>query len=249
MSQPVVAIVVAAGLGLRYGGSKPKPTLRVLGRTVVGIAVEALAAGGCTDAVVVINSTTSHLFKAALQGLPIPVTTAYGGDTRQESVRRGLDIVRKDPYLSQASVILVHDAVRPMVPAYVTEAVIEAVQNGAVAVAPSIPVSDTMRMTGDDGSTHLVDRTWLQAVQTPQGFRADVLLACHDCVRTEGLQFTDDVSCCEHYGHPVTLVPGSRMALKITEPADLHMVRALWLARASLGHHSGRRLWRRNRHR
>lgn len=245
-SEPVVAVVVAAGLGLRFGGTKPKPTLRILGRAVVAMAVEGLAAGGVTHAVVVVNGKLSHLFLAALEGSPIPVVTTAGGDTRQQSVLRGLDKVRNDPELSKAKVILVHDAVRPMMPAYVIEGVIKAVQAGAVAVAPAIPVSDSIRMIdGDESHNRAVDRSTLRAIQTPQGFDLKVLLDSHDKMAAQGLDFTDDVTCCEKNGYEVKLVPGSRMGIKITEPADLTVARALWRVRASLGHHSGRRFWRR----
>lgn len=248
MSQPIVAVVVAAGLGLRFGGTKPKPTLRIVGRAVVAMAVEGLAAGGCTDAVVVVNGKLSHAFQAALVGLPIPVITTAGGSTRQESVQKGLEVIRQDQRLSQAEIVLVHDAVRPMMPAYVIESVIEAVRAGAVAVAPAVSVTDTIRMVDDEeGHTHVVDRSKLRAVQTPQGFDFAVLLDSHDKMAAAGQEFTDDVTCCERNGHQVVLVPGSRMGLKITEPADLTIARALWRVRASFGHHSGRRfsrLWK-----
>lgn len=246
MSEPVVAVVVAAGLGLRFGGTKPKPTLRILGRAVVAMAVEGLAAGGCTDAVVVVNGKLSHLFRAALAGSPIPVITTPGGETRQQSVQKGLEVVRAHPRLSTAKVILVHDAVRPMMPAYVIEGVIKAVQDGAVAVAPAVPITDSIRVVRpeDTDTNQAVDRSKLRAIQTPQGFDLKVLLDSHDRMAEEGLTFTDDVTCCEQNGHTVTLVPGSRMGLKITEPADLTIARAMWRVRASLGHHSGRRFWR-----
>ncbi len=251
MSEPVVAVVVAAGLGRRFGGTKPKPTLRILGRAVVAMAVEGLAAGGCTDAVVVINGKISHVFRAALQGSPIPVVTTPGGDTRQQSVAKGLEVIRNDPHLSKAKVVLVHDAVRPMMPAYVIEGVINAVRNGAVAVAPAVPVTDSMRLVpnGDEGENSAFDRSKLRAIQTPQGFDLDVLLDSHDRMAANGQDFTDDVTCCEQNGHAVTLVPGSRMGMKITEPADLTIARALWRVRASLGHHSGKRFWRQLSHR
>jgi 2-C-methyl-D-erythritol 4-phosphate cytidylyltransferase len=250
MSEPVVAVVVAAGLGRRFGGTKPKPTLRILGRAVVAMAVEGLAAGGVTDAVVVINGKISHMFRAALIGSPIPVITTPGGDTRQQSVAKGLEVIRTDPYLSKARVVLVHDAVRPMMPAYVIEGVINAVRDGAVAVAPAVPVTDSMRLVpdGDEGPNSAFDRSMLRAIQTPQGFDLQVLLESHDRMAANGQDFTDDVTCCERNGHPVTLVPGSRMGMKITEPADLTIARALWRVRASLGHHSGKRFWRQLSH-
>ncbi len=242
----MVAVVVAAGLGLRYGGTKPKPTLRILGKAVVAMAVEGLAAGGVTDAVVVINGKTTHMFQMALTGLPIPVITTSGGDTRQQSVQCGLEVIRNDPRLAEADVILVHDAVRPMMPAYVVENVINAVRAGAVAVAPAVPVTDSIRVVpnGDDTENSAFDRSKLRAIQTPQGFAAQVLLDSHQRMAELGSDFTDDVTACEMSGHSVTLVPGSRLGVKITEPADLTVAKALWRARASFGHHSGKRFWR-----
>ncbi|MBK7819918.1 MAG: 2-C-methyl-D-erythritol 4-phosphate cytidylyltransferase [Tessaracoccus sp.] len=246
MSEPVVAVVVAAGLGRRYGGTKPKPTLRILGRAVIGLAVEGLAAGGCTHAVVVVNGKLSGLYRALLKSSPIPIITTSGGDTRQQSVQRGLEVIRGSEDLSRAKIVLVHDAVRPLMPAYVIQGVISAVRDGAVAVAPALPVADSVREIGEDGQVnHAVDRSRLRAIQTPQGFDLQVLLASHDRMAESGMEFTDDVTCCERNGHPVTLVPGSKMGIKITEPADLSMARALWLTRASLGHHSGRRILQR----
>lgn len=244
MSEPVVAIVVAAGLGVRFGGRKPKPTLHILGKAVVGMAVEGLAAGGCTHAVVVINQKAAGLFRTALAAAPIPVAITPGGSSRQESVRMGLEVVRKDPVLSKARTILVHDSVRPMVPAYVTASVISAIRQGAVAVAPGVEVNDSVRRITDDGTTTVVDRSQLRAIQTPQGFDSKVLLESHDAMAEAGREFTDDLSCVEALGYRVTLVPGSRLGIKITEPADLTIARALWRARASFGHHSGRRFWR-----
>lgn len=222
---------------------RPKPQLRIVGRTVVAIAVEGLAAGGVTHAVVVVNGKNNLVYSALLAGAPIPVVTTPGGDSRQQSVQRGLDVVSADPELSKAKVILVHDAVRPLMPANVIADVIATVKAGAVAVAPAVTVTDTIRQLNDDGST-VIDRSQLRAVQTPQGFRSDVLIECHAKIAAEGVEFTDDVTCCQRYGYPVALVPGSKMGLKITEPVDLTMARAIWKVRASLGHHSGRRFTR-----
>ncbi len=244
MPEPVVAVVVGAGLGLRYGGSVPKPALKLTGRALLAMSVEAMASGGCTHAVVVINARVARRLGPTLAALPIPVIQTYGGETRQTSVHNGLKIIRDHPLLSQAQVVLIHDAVRPMVPANVVAEVIDAVRSGAAAVAPAVPVADSMRRQDDRGRTVSVDRSELRAVQTPQGFPFEVIMAAHDRMAELGASFTDDVSCVESAGHDVVLVPGSRLSMKITEPTDLTVARALWKVRASFGHHSGRRLWR-----
>ena len=102
MSLPVVAVIVAAGLGLRYGGPTPKPVLKLTGRALIAMSIEAMSAGGCTDAIVVINPRAANHFNAALTGAPIPVRLTPGGDTRQESVHAGLKVVAADPRLATA---------------------------------------------------------------------------------------------------------------------------------------------------
>jgi 2-C-methyl-D-erythritol 4-phosphate cytidylyltransferase len=225
--EPVIAVVVAAGYGVRFGGPTPKPALRLAGRSVLALALDNLAAGGVNHIIIV--SRDQSLFQSARRASPTPSTLAPGGESRQESVRSGLAMVADSPTLARARVILVHDAARPLQPPDVTRGVIAAVRAGAVAVAPALPVVDTIRLDTGAGQTRVVDRDLLHAVQTPQGFDPAVIIECHRRAALEpDLTFTDDVTCCEHYGHPVTLVPGSRLGLKITEQADLTVARALW---------------------
>lgn len=244
MTEPVVAVVVGAGLGLRYGGSVPKPALKLTGRALLAMSIEAMAAGGCTDVVVVVNAQVAKKLGPTLAASPIPVVQTFGGATRQESVHNGLKTVRDHPRLSKTKIVLIHDAVRPMVPANVVADVIRAVREGAGAVAPAVVVSDSMRMLVGGGRTKAVDRSTLRAIQTPQGFPLDVIIDAHEKMAASGDLFTDDVSCAEQAGHEVVLVPGSRLSMKITEPSDLTVARSLWKVRASFGHHSGRRVFR-----
>lgn len=244
MSQPVVAVILGAGLGLRYGGSVSKPALKITGHALMNMSIEAMAAGGCTHAVVVVNDKVSRELGLTRAAMPIPVVEVPGGASRQESAHNGLLAVRDDPRLSGAEIVLIHDAVRPMVPARVVWEVIEAVRGGAEAVAPVIDVIDSMRRLDGQGHSEPVDRSTLRAVQTPQGFPLEVILAAHERMASTGEQFTDDVSCAELAGHEVVLVPGSRMSMKVTEPTDMTIAEALWKARATLGHHSGRRVLR-----
>jgi 2-C-methyl-D-erythritol 4-phosphate cytidylyltransferase len=121
-------------------------------------------------------------------------------------------------------VVLVHDAARPLVPADVVRGVVAAVRAGAAAVIPVVPVSDTIRQVTEAGSV-VVDRSGLRAVQTPQGFAREALIRSHGTAA--GLEFTDDAAVCEACGYEVVLVPGSREALKITEPYDLYVAEAI----------------------
>ena len=217
-SEPVVAIVVAAGSGVRLGGDVPK-TLRLLGgRPIVRWSVDALAAGGVTEAVVVVGEGLQDTYELALADAAVPCRIVAGGATRQESVSRGIAA------LPDGDIVLVHDAARPLVPHEVVRAVVDAVRLGADAVIPVVGVSDTVRQVLGDGST-VVDRSRLRAVQTPQGFSRAALVASH--AAAAGAELTDDAAVCEASGYEVVLVPGSREALKITEPLDLAVAEAI----------------------
>lgn len=219
----VVALVVAAGSGTRFGGPVPKPLVELAGRPVVAVAVDSLAAGGCTAATVLISPGMRQAFTEALAGSPIPVRLTEGGRTRQESVYRGLATLAEQP----PEVVLIHDAVRPLVPPALIGRVVAAVRGGAVAVTPALPVVDSLRREESNGSNAIVDRTPLRRIQTPQGFDFATAWASHRLAAERGLDATDDVSVCEAAGHPVTLVEGAESAVKITHPADLELVRAL----------------------
>jgi 2-C-methyl-D-erythritol 4-phosphate cytidylyltransferase len=217
-TEPVVAIVVAAGSGVRLGGEVPKAVRPLAGRPLVSWSVAALAAGGVTEVVVVVGDGLQDVFAEALTDAPIPWRLVVGGATRQESVARGIAA------LPAGEIVLVHDAARPLVPADVVRGVVEAVRSGAPAVIPVVPMSDTIRQVAGAGSV-VVDRSGLRAVQTPQGFARDVLLSAH--AAAAGSDYTDDAAVCEASGYEVVLVPGSREALKITEPYDLAVAEAI----------------------
>ena len=227
---PVVGVIVAAGSGVRLGAPVPKALVEVNGTPLVARSAQALVAGGCTDLVVVIADGSQPQFEAALADVRVPVHYSAGGQTRQESVVNGLDVLHRIPQLDNCQVVLVHDAARALVPADVVRTVIEAVQSGATAVIPVVPMIDSVRRDhaawGGVGSS-IVDRSELRLVQTPQGFDRQVLLASHAHAAAQGLAVTDDAAVCEATGHPVVLVPGSRDALKITEPHDVVVAEAI----------------------
>lgn len=137
-----------------------------------------------------------------------------GGDTRSASVRAGLDLIPED-----ATVVLVHDAARPVASHSLFRSVVDAVVAGADVVVPTIAVVDTIRRR--DGEP--VDRDQLGAVQTPQGFAAGALRRAH----LSGPEATDDASLVEALGGRLRIVQGERWNLKITEPDDLLVAAAL----------------------
>jgi 2-C-methyl-D-erythritol 4-phosphate cytidylyltransferase len=115
--------------------------------------------------------------------------------------------------------VLVHDSARPLATAELYGRVVEALNAGAAAVVPVVPVADTIRRVAGG----VVDRADLRAVQTPQGFRADVLRAAH----AAGGDATDDAGLVEALGHPIVMVEGDPVNRKITTADDLVVARAL----------------------
>ncbi|WOP17311.1 2-C-methyl-D-erythritol 4-phosphate cytidylyltransferase [Raineyella sp. LH-20] len=228
--EPVVAVVVAAGSGVRLGEGVPKALRTVGGRALVAHAVDALAAGGVARVVVVGRRELADAFAAALADVALPWTLVEGGVERQDSVAHGLaEAARVEP---SARHVLVHDAARPFVPGAVVSSVVDALRGGASAVIPAIPVIDTIRVADPrPGEATVVDRSRLRAVQTPQGFDLATLVRAHDHVRSAGVAVTDDAMACEAIGVQVALVEGSRDSLKVTEPFDLLVAEAVWRQR------------------
>ena len=168
-------------------------------------------------------------------GLDAEITVVAGGSTRSESVLRALKTLPDD-----VDVVLVHDAARPLTPVGLVDAVDAAVRAGHVAVVPGLAVVDTVKRVElpADGSLPLVsgtvDRTDLRAVQTPQGFRRDVLDAAYDAASLAGnLDATDDAGLVERLGHGVAVVPGEETAFKVTRPLDLILADAVLTQRAA----------------
>lgn len=188
------AIVVAAGRGERYGGSKLHEVVN--GKRIVDWSVDD-ATAACDGVVVVV---------------PPGEPGVTGGATRSESVRNGLAAVPDD-----ADVIVVHDAARPAAGVALFRAVIDAVRAGADAAFPGVPVTDTIKRVDGDVVVETIDRAALVAVQTPQAFSAAALRAAH----AGGGEATDDAALVEQAGGRVVVVPGHTANRKLTTPDDL----------------------------
>jgi 2-C-methyl-D-erythritol 4-phosphate cytidylyltransferase len=139
-----------------------------------------------------------------------------GGERRQDSVLAGLEQVPED----FAGVVLVHDAARPLVEPALIDAVAAAAA-AAGAALPVVPVVDTIKRVSEGRVTGTVDRSELQAAQTPQGFRIEVLTRAYEQAFRERLTVTDEAMAVERLGEPVVAVPGSPLNRKITTPEDL----------------------------
>jgi 2-C-methyl-D-erythritol 4-phosphate cytidylyltransferase len=216
----VAVLVPAAGMGVRMGPGIPKALRDLAGDSLLLHSVRRAAAAVCVGAIVVAAPPDDLSLVTELLASVAGVIVVAGGATRQDSVAAALHAVPAD-----FDLILVHDAARALTPPELFESVALALREGAVAVIPVLPVVDTIKRVGDDGEVvATVDRSPLRSVQTPQGFRRDVLVAAHaGAVDTH----TDDAGMVEALGIRVDTVPGSEHAFKITRPFDLRLAEAL----------------------
>jgi 2-C-methyl-D-erythritol 4-phosphate cytidylyltransferase len=216
----VAVLVPAAGAGLRLGPGGPKALRLLAGEPLLVHAIRRVAAAASVRMIVVAAPAAEVEAVRELLAPVAPVTVVAGGAERQESVSLALAAVP-----AEIEVVLVHDAARALTPPELIESVAAAVRQGRPAVIPVLPVVDTIKEVGP-GEVVLgtIDRGVLRSVQTPQGFRHDVLAAVHASAADA---LTDDAGLVEKAGLPVTCVPGSELALKITRPLDLILAEAL----------------------
>ncbi|MCK8609922.1 2-C-methyl-D-erythritol 4-phosphate cytidylyltransferase [Agromyces sp. C10] len=226
----VAVIVVAAGSGTRLGRPEPKAFVPLGDDTVLGVALDAVL--GMSDApylVVVAPAERVEEARAIVTARAGAASVAFdvvaGGETRQESVSRGIAAL---PHVIET--VLVHDAARPLTPSIVFDEVAAAVRARGHGVVPGLPVIDTIKRVDARGRVvATVDRSELAAMQTPQGFPRSALE--HAYSRAHG-EHTDDAALVESVGMPIDIVPGDARAFKITVPADLHRAEQLVAERA-----------------
>lgn len=223
-------VVPAAGAGKRMGGRRKQ--FRVLGDAPILVqTLRRFESHPDVDAIVVAapkGEAEGLLAELKSFGIDKLVSVVPGGETRQASVMRAVSAVP-----ASVRFILVHDAVRPFVEHESISRVIELTrQTGAAALA--VPVTDTLRRASDGVFDETVARAALFQMQTPQGFRREWLIESHRRADEEGWAATDDVEVVRRTGHPVAVVKGGGLNLKITTSEDFKLAQLLWDNRQSL---------------
>ena len=207
----IAVIIPAAGTGSRFGGELPKQFHPLAGKPLVQHVIERFLLDENVSRVIV---PVAEILLASVTNSERVVWVA-GGETRQQSVIRGLAETR------DADLIAVHDAARPLFSEATFHAVVAAAREIGAAL-PVVPVTDTIHLMSNDATiVETLDRSMLAAAQTPQCFRADVLRDVLVRAQLEGIEGTDEAGLAARFGYTVKAVPGDPRNLKITVPEDL----------------------------
>jgi ribitol-5-phosphate 2-dehydrogenase (NADP+) / D-ribitol-5-phosphate cytidylyltransferase len=219
------ALLLAGGDGNRFGADIPKQFVRLAGEPILVRSARGVAAAGVDRLVVVAHPSWLAETEATLAAahLPIATTVVAGGATRNESTRAGLAALDAAP----DDIVVVHDAVRPLIPVEVVRRSIEPILAGlADATDTVIPSADTLVIVEDGRVAEIPDRARYRRGQTPQTFRASVLAQAYAAAAAAGdLSATDDCSLVLRYvpGVRLAAVAGDEVNLKITTRIDMVM--------------------------
>ncbi len=230
MKNKKIAIIPAAGMGIRMGFNIPKQFLLLNDIPILALTLMVFQESEHIDHIIVV--VPKDEIKRCEEDIikRYEITKAYkvvaGGDRRQDSVRLGLYAAKQ--IADDNDIILIHDGVRPFIrKELIADIVEEAKKHPAVIVG--IPAKDTVKEVDKDGyviNTLVRDRIWL--IQTPQVFRFKEIFYAHEKAYSEGWQgITDDAMLLERLGVSVKVIKGSEDNIKITTPSDLRVAEYL----------------------
>ena len=219
MMNDVFAIIVAAGLGKRFGSPKPFAVLK--GKRILDYCLETFNGHpGIFEMVLVLRETSEESY--FLNRFEKLKAVAAGGERRQDSVFFGFQKINP----AQGDIVLIHDAARPLVKAELIDSIIEKTREKGAAI-PVLPVSDTLKKINGDRVFQTLHRQGLYLTQTPQGFSCEILRRAFKENGENQEMYTDESALVEKLGQDVFIVPGDPSNLKITFPDDLKIAEAL----------------------
>ena len=222
----VLAIIPAAGMGLRMGSGTPKQFLSLDGVPIFVHTLRKFSSSSAVDQIYLgVRAEEMERVTHALANEPFtkPVRVVAGGVTRHETVDKALDAAPPDTEL-----VLVHDAVRPFVELELISRVVEVARREGAAIL-GVPSVDTVKQVERQNIIGTLPRERIVLAQTPQAFRYALLRDAFSRARAEGYIGTDESSLVERLGTNVTVLMGSDRNIKITKPSDLALAR-LYLA-------------------
>ncbi len=226
MEADVSVIMPAAGLSLRMGANVRKPFIIVGERPIFFYTLEKFSKlERVKEIILVVNEKDrSTVIEKWSDELKIYKVTKIvtGGERRQDSIYNGLSHLDPD-----TRIVLIHDAVRPLVKNDEIEAVIKSTEEKGAAIVASPMKLTVKKVDSNFEIIETVPRHDLWMAQTPQGFKRDLLVSAYDKIRDTDVEYTDDAEVVEKAGHTVGIVPGSYDNIKITTREDLKLAELL----------------------
>lgn len=217
----VTVIFPAAGASRRMGSGINKNLMGLMGEPILIRTLKTFSkVERITCLIVVVAEHEVETVKELLRGTSELKSwqVTIGGSERQHSIANGLKLLPDD-----AEIILVHDAARPLVSVQTINDVIDAAEQFGGSIA-AVPSKDTIKVVDAEGFVkHTPPRAELVNVQTPQGFKREILLRAYDKAAKENFLGTDDSSLVERLGVKIKVVAGGYQNIKITTPEDIHV--------------------------
>ncbi|SJN45314.1 2-C-methyl-D-erythritol 4-phosphate cytidylyltransferase [Sphingobacterium sp. JB170] len=217
------AIIVAGGTGTRMGSEMPKQFHNLNGKPILMHTIEQFNnATSKPSIIVVLHRLMENTWRELCEvyNFKVPHRVTFGGDSRFQSVKNGLQEIQKIELNKMEDVyIAIHDAARPLIKGRLIDTCYTTTERVGATVLAVTSVNSIRKGTTE--SNEMVDRNIVWQVQTPQTFRGDLLSDAFE--QHESVQFTDDASVVEKLGYPIYLIPGDRKNIKITYPEDIQI--------------------------
>ncbi len=220
MDNRLKVVIAAAGMGSRMNSGINKQYMLIKGRPVLAYSLDLFDSFHAVESIVIVakESELGYCQEEIVNryGYKKVAAVIAGGRERQDSVRAGLRF-----FDDSHGWVAVHDGARPCISAALLQELLEAAKQWGAAV-PGIAARDTLKIVDEKGFVlETLDRSRIVAVQTPQIFRLEKILAAYEKAYAQDLWGTDDASLFERYGGRVKIVAGDNRNLKITAPEDL----------------------------
>jgi len=220
----IFAIIPAGGRGKRIDTSLPKQFIKINSKEIIYYTLKTFDDSGLIDRIVIpVNKDYKPLLQNIISKYKIktPVDIVDGGTERQDSVYNALNSIKAD----DKDIVVVHDAARPLLPLEILiSSITEAKKNKAVVVA--VKAKDTL-MKGEKIVDRYIDRSGIYYVQTPQVFEYGILSVAMKKAMQENFYGTDESMLVKRIGQEIKIVEGSAFNFKVTERADLEILKVL----------------------
>jgi 2-C-methyl-D-erythritol 4-phosphate cytidylyltransferase/2-C-methyl-D-erythritol 2,4-cyclodiphosphate synthase len=232
-SAEIFAIIVAGGKGRRLGCKTPKQYLRLGNGSIIYHSILSFIENpNISNVICVIAEEDLSLYKESTKNLNL-LNPVFGGKTRQDSVRNGLEAIKK----YNPNKVLIHDAARPFISQNIINEIIEKLKLSS-AVIPAVAVSETLKKYQDGKIKNTISRKDLYHAQTPQAFDFKNIFSYH--LKFQNDEFTDDASIAENAGMNIKIIQGSQNNFKITTKEDyqlaLKMIESIKEIRTGIGY-------------